>query len=79
MNEFPEGGRAGRDDGMGSGWHSPVPPDHPAAALLSAEAVRTRCAVVTDFVASGESELFTWHPDRVHAIADYVAATIRRR
>ncbi|GMG93645.1 URC4/urg3 family protein [Cupriavidus metallidurans] len=79
MTEFPEGGRAGRDDGLGSGWHSPVPPDHPAAALLSAEAVRTRCAVVTDFVASGESELFTWHPDRVHAIADYVAATIRRR
>ncbi len=79
MNEHPAGGSIGNEPGTGSGWHSPVPVDHPASALLSGEAVRTRCAVVTEFVASGESELFTWHPDRIHAIADYVAATIRRR
>ncbi|PLP96553.1 URC4/urg3 family protein [Cupriavidus pauculus] len=79
MNEHPAGGTTGHEPGSGSGWHSPVPPDHPASGLLSGEAVRTHCAVVTEFVASGESELFTWHPDRVHAIADYVAATIRRR
>ncbi len=79
MNEYPAGGTTGPDAGTGSGWHSPVPADHPASALLSGDAVRTRCAVVTEFVASGESELFTWHPERVHAIADYVAATIRRR
>jgi len=79
MNEFPAEGRFGHDDGTGSGWHSPVPPDHPAFPLLSGEAVRGHCATVTEFVASGESELFTWHPERIHAIADYVAATIRRR
>jgi len=79
MNQHPEGGQDARIDGDGSGWHTPVPPDHPASALLSAEAVRSRCAIVTEYVAAGESALFTWHPDRVHAVADYVAATIRRR
>jgi len=66
-------------DGAGSGWYCWVPPDHPARHLLCAEAVRTHCAAVTAHVAAGESEHFTWHPDRVHAIADYVASVIRRR
>ena len=79
MTDYPAGRSTGPDDEPGRGWHSPVAADHPAAALLSGQAVRSRCAVVTEFVASGESELFTWHPDRVHAIADYVAGTIRRR
>ena len=30
----------------GPGWHTPVPEDHPAAPLLSAEAVRAHCAQV---------------------------------
>ena len=30
-------------------------------------------------VAAGACELFTWHPDRIPAVADYVAATIRQR
>jgi len=78
---FPEMGNAGDPgaDGRGGGWHSPVPAEHPAAALLCAEAVRTHCAAVTEHVASDQSALFTWHPDRVHAIADYVASTIRKR
>ncbi|KWR91068.1 URC4/urg3 family protein [Cupriavidus sp. IDO] len=83
MSTYPEADKAGGlgagSDGHGSGWHSPVPEGHPAAALLCAEAVRTHCAAITEHVAAGESELFTWHPDRVHAIADYVASTIRRR
>lgn len=79
MNEYPAGEPDTRHDGTGSGWHSWVPPDHPASPLLTAEAVRTHCAAVTGYVAAGDSALFTWHPDRVHAIADYVAATIRRR
>lgn len=79
MNEFLERPASGHDEDNGSGWHSPVPPDHRASPLLTAEAVRTHCATVTEYVAAGESSLFTWHPDRVHAIADYVATTIRRR
>ncbi len=74
-SDHPGGGS--RDAAVG--WHSPVPPGHPAAALLTAEAVRTHCAAVTDYVAAGGSELFTWRPERVHAVADYVATTIRRR
>ena len=86
MNEIPEAGGVrgaanpfinGEDDA--GGWASPVPPGHPAAALLTGHAVRTRCAAVTDHVAAGASELFTWHPERIPAVADYVAATIRQR
>ncbi|MGT2489540.1 DUF1688 family protein [Cupriavidus basilensis] len=50
-----------------------------AAALLTGLAVRTRCAAVTDHVAAGASELFTWHPERIPAVADYAATTIRER
>ncbi|WP_454753282.1 URC4/urg3 family protein [Cupriavidus necator] len=86
MTMYPEEDRGGMDrrgagEEMrpGAGWLSPVPEGHPASALLCAEAVRTHCAAVTEHVASGASALFTWHPDRVHAIADYVASTIRQR
>jgi len=82
MNETPEAGAPGGASGGftdAPGWASPVPPGHPAAALLTGQAVRTRCAAVTGHVAAGASELFTWHPDRIPAVADYVAATIRQR
>ena len=61
------------------GWQSWVEPDHPASALLTAQAVRARCAAVTAAVAAGDSQWFSWHPERVPAIADYVATTIRSR
>ena len=87
MNETYDAGAAGDDEarrpartaGAEAGWHTPVPREHPAAPLLTAEAVRSRCAAVTEFVGSGESALFTWHPDRIAAVADYVAATIKQR
>ncbi|AOZ03339.1 uracil phosphoribosyltransferase [Cupriavidus sp. USMAHM13] len=80
MNAFPEGDLAGAGGAdAGSGWLCPLPEGHLAAALLSARAVRKHCAEVTRFVASGESALFSWHPERVPEIADYVSATIRRR
>ncbi len=78
MNQHPEGGQDARIDGDGSGWHTPVPPGHPASALLCAEAVRSRCAIVTEYVASGESALLRGIQTG-YAVADYAAATIRRR
>ncbi|MGO4326576.1 URC4/urg3 family protein [Cupriavidus sp. 2TAF22] len=86
MNQTPEAGvPGGPSDAFtqpasdGGGWASPVPAGHPAAALLTGQAVRAHCATVTEHVAAGASELFTWHPDRIAAVADYVAATIRQR
>ncbi len=60
-----------------SGWHTPVPPEHPAAALLSADAVRIRCAAVMRWVEQGRSAHFTWHAERLDETARYVAETIR--
>ncbi|GAB4060478.1 URC4/urg3 family protein [Uliginosibacterium sediminicola] len=62
-----------------SGWHTPVAADHPAAALLSAAAVRERCAVVMRYVESGASPNFVWHADKLPVVARYVAETIRLR
>ncbi len=62
-----------------SGWHTPVAADHPAAALLSAAAVRERCAVVMRYVESGASPNFVWHEDKLPEVARYVAETIRQR
>lgn len=56
-----------------------LPPDHPAAALLSADAVRARCAQVMARCEAGESPHFQWRPDRLAATADYVVDTIRAR
>lgn len=64
---------------MRDGWLTWVPPEHPASPLLTAQAVRSRCAAVTAHVEAGESPWFSWHPGRVAAIADYVAATMRQR
>lgn len=60
------------------GWHTPVAPDHPAAALLGASAVRERCAAVMGAVESGRSSLFAWHAQALPAAAHYVVDTIRR-
>lgn len=85
MNERPEserpdsGAQRRHASGDGIGWHTPVPEGHPALALLAGSAVRERCAAVTAFVAAGESAHFTWHPERIAAVADYVASTIRQR
>lgn len=60
-----------------SGWHTPVPPDHPAAALLGSTVVRERCAVVTGEVERGRSPFFTWNAEALPATACYVADTVR--
>lgn len=62
----------------GPGWHTPVPPQHPAAPLLGAEAVRTHCAEVMAWVEAGHSAHFSWHPERLADTAAYVVDTIRR-
>ncbi len=61
------------------GWHTFVPDDHPAAALLSATAVRTHCAEIAAYVQRGESAHFSWHADKLEPIAAYVVAVIRGR
>lgn len=60
-----------------AGWHTPVPDDHPAAALLCAEAVRKRCATVSSAVVGGRSPFFEWHAEALPETALYVADTIR--
>ena len=59
------------------GWHTPVPAGHPAASLLSARAVRSRCSIVMAQVEGGRSPFFTWHPEHLPLCAEYVAQTIR--
>lgn len=63
----------------GPGWHTPVPEGHPAAALLTAEAVRSHCMQVMAHVESGRSVHFSWHEDQLEATAAYVCDTIRQR
>lgn len=60
-------------------WPGWVAPEHPAAALLTAQAVRRRSAAVTAWVEAGESPWWRWQPDRIAAVADYVCATLRQR
>lgn len=62
-----------------TGWHTPVPDDHPAAALLTAASVRASCQPVFDYVAAGYSGNFQWKPEQLPACARYVAETIRSR
>lgn len=59
------------------GWHTPVPAGHPAAGLLTARAVRSRCSIVMAQVESGRSPFFTWHAECLPLCAEYVAHTIR--
>ncbi|MCM5677917.1 URC4/urg3 family protein [Schlegelella sp. S2-27] len=71
MSELP--------DSRAPGWHTPVPEDHPASALLTVEAVRQRCAEVMAHVEAGRSPHFTWHAGRLGAAADLVIDTLRAR
>lgn len=61
------------------GWHTPVPEDHPAAALLSAAAVREHCGELMAHVERGTSAHWTWHDERLQPTAAYVVETIRER
>ncbi len=61
------------------GWHTFVPDNHPATALLSAAAVRKHCAEIAAYVQRGDSKHFTWHADKLEAIAAYVVEVIRER
>lgn len=63
----------------GAGWHTPVPRDHPAAALLNAKAVRRQCAQIMAKAEQGAAAHFTWHPERLMQVAGYVADTIQLR
>ena len=64
-------------DRPASGWHTPVPAGHPAASLLTARAVRSRCSIVMAQVEAGRSPFLTWHPEKLPQCAEYVAHTIR--
>jgi hypothetical protein len=50
-----------------------------AAELLTASAVRTRCATIMAAAERGETRHLEWRPERLPATAAYVAATIRQR
>jgi hypothetical protein len=60
-------------------WHTPVPDSHPAARLLTASAVRERCAAIMSAAERGDTRHLAWRPDRLAAAAAYVADTIRLR
>jgi hypothetical protein len=60
-----------------SGWHTPVPDGHPAARLLTAQAVRRQCAQIMARAERAAASHFTWHPERLGQVAAYVADTIR--
>ncbi len=47
--------------------------------LLTAEAVRTRCGTVLQWVADGHSPHFTWHPERLPEVARLVIETTHAR
>lgn len=64
---------------INGGWHTPVPDGHPAAALLSARAVRSQCAQIMANAERGTASFFTWHPEQLEEVAGYVSETIRRR
>ena len=58
-------------------WHTPVPADHPAAALLNAAAVRTHCEEIFAQASAGKSSWFSVDLALLAPTAAYVAATIR--
>jgi hypothetical protein len=53
--------------------------DSPAAALLSAAAIRERCANIADAVGAGQSRYFRIDRDRLDAAAERVASVTRKR
>lgn len=60
-------------------WHTPVPAAHPAAALLTAQAVRSHCAQIMALAEQGTAAYFTWHPEQLDITAAYVVDTISQR
>ncbi|TAL24546.1 MAG: DUF1688 family protein [Aquabacterium sp.] len=68
---------AGTRPAAAGGWHTPVPDDHPAAAYLSAAAVRRHTAPLMERARHGESDHFKWHDDRLAGTAAFVASVIR--
>ncbi len=58
-------------------WLGGVPDHHPAAPLLTARAVRSRCGQVLDYVQRDMSPYFRWRADQLPVTAEYVAQTIR--
>ena len=56
-----------------------MPDSHPAARLLTAAAVRARCAAIMAAAERGQTRHLAWHPERLDAAAAYVADTIRQR
>jgi hypothetical protein len=60
-------------------WHTPIADGSPAAALLSASAVRETCAAVFATIERGESAHYRWQPERLGAATDRVLATLRQR
>ena len=71
-------GRAVRNESAAT-WHTPVPDSHPASRLLTAAAVRARCAAVMAAAERGQTRHLAWHPERLAVAAAYVADTIRQR
>ena len=63
----------------GRDWHTPVPATHPAAALLTAHAVRSHCAQIMALAEHGAAPHFTWQPEQLDITAAYVADTISQR
>ena len=70
--------RAVRNEAVAT-WHTLVPDSHPAARLLTAAAVRTRCAAIMAAAERGQTRHLAWHPERLAVAAAYVADTIRQR
>ena len=60
-------------------WHTPVSEAHPAARLLTAAAVRERCAAIMAAAERGDTRHLAWQPSQLPATAAYVADTIRLR
>lgn len=56
-----------------------APALHPAAALLTAGAVRAHCAEVARQAIEGRSALFLWREERLPVVAAYVVDVIRDR
>ena len=61
------------------GWHTTVPAQHPANALLSARAVRRHCEEIMVHVACGNSTHFKWCANQLGTTATYVAEVIREQ
>src|ERR1041385_6074961 len=58
--------------------NDPLPPRR-VTDLLTARAVRERCAEVAGEAIAGRSAYFRWHGERLPAVADYVVDVIRER